>query len=164
MQNKIRWIFVLAALVVLLASNSALYPKLSDDLSAPPTRGWLKSGGNLFNQNYSPLTQINRETVANLKAVWRARLDGSGAKPKYSGEAQPIVHEGVIYIITGADDVFALSVKTGNILWKYQARLDDTITTVCCGWTSRGVALGEGKVYVGQLDGQLVALDQKSGV
>src|SRR5437899_1592169 len=62
------------------------------ELTAPPTRGWLKSGGNLFNQNYSPLTQINRETVANLKAVWRARLDGSGAKPKYSGEAQPIVH------------------------------------------------------------------------
>jgi alcohol dehydrogenase (cytochrome c) len=74
------------------------------------------------------------------------------------------VHEGVIYIITGADDVFALRVKTGNILWKYQARLDDTITTVCCGWTSRGVALGEGKVFVGQLDGRLVALDQKSGV
>ena len=133
------------------------------ELTAPPTSGWLKSGGNLFNQNYSPLTQINRETVANLKAVWRARLDGSGAKPKYSGEAQPIVHEGVIYIVTGADDVFATSVKTGKILWKHQASLDDTITTVCCGWTSRGVALGEGKVYVGQLDGQLVALDQKSG-
>ena len=133
------------------------------ELTAPPTRGWLKSGGNLFNQNYSPLTQINRETVANLKAVWRARLDGSGAKPKYSGEAQPIVHEGVIYIVTGADDVFATSVKTGKILWKHQASLDDTITTVCCGWTSRGVALGEGKVYVGQLDGRLVALDQKSG-
>src|SRR5437773_103649 len=133
------------------------------ELTAPPTRGWLKSGGNLFNQNYSPLTQINRETVANLKAVWRARLDGSGAKPKYSGEAQPIVHEGVIYVVTGADDVFATSVKTGKILWKHQASLDDTITTVCCGWTSRGVALGEGKVYVGQLDGRLVALDQKSG-
>ena len=133
------------------------------ELTAPPTSGWLKSGGNLFNQNYSPLTQINRETVANLKAVWRARLDGSGAKPKYSGEAQPIVHEGVIYIVTGADDVFATSVKTGKILWKHQASLDDTITTVCCGWTSRGVALGEGKVYVGQLDGRLVALDQKSG-
>jgi alcohol dehydrogenase (cytochrome c) len=133
------------------------------ELMAPPTSGWLKSGGNLFNQNYSPLTQINRETVANLKAVWRARLDGSGAKPKYSGEAQPLVHEGVIYVVTGADDVFATSVKTGKIVWKHQANLDDTITTACCGWTSRGVALGEGKVYVGQLDGRLVALDQKSG-
>lgn len=139
-------------------------PAFSDkELAAHPTSGWFKNGGNLFNQNYSPLTQINRETVANVKAVWRARLDGSGAKPKYSGEAQPIVHEGVIYVVTGADDVFAMSVKDGTILWKHQANLDDTITTVCCGWTSRGVALGEGRVYVGQLDGRLVALDQKSG-
>ena len=48
-------------------------------------------------------------------------------------------------------------------LWKHQADLDQTISTVCCGWTSRGVALGDGKVFVGQLDGKLVALDQKSG-
>jgi len=163
MQNKIRWIFVLAALVVLLASNSALYPKLSDDLSAPPTDGWLKSGGNLFNQNYSPLTQINRQNVANLKGVWRARLEGSGLATKYSGEAQPVVHEGVVYIVTGADDVFAISVKTGKTLWNYEARLDEKITTVCCGWTSRGMGLGEGKIFVGQLDGRLVALDEKSG-
>ncbi len=133
------------------------------DLTALPRGGWLKNGGNLFNQNYSPLTQINRETVTNLKAVWRTHLDGSGLKPKYSGEAQPIVHEGVIYVVTGADDVFAMSVKTGTLLWKHEANLLDTITTVCCGWTSRGVALGEGKVYVGQLDGRLVALDQRSG-
>ena len=139
-------------------------PAFSDkELAALPTSGWLKNGGNLFNQNYSPLTQINRQNVASLKAVWRTHLDGSGLKTKYSGEAQPVVHEGVIYIVTGADDVFAMRVKTGELLWKYHANLDDTITTVCCGWTSRGVALGEGKVYVGQLDGRLVALDQRSG-
>jgi len=137
---------------------------LSDkELAALPTNGWPKSGGNFFNQNYSPLTQINRQTVANLKALWRAHLDGSGMNVKYSGEAQPIVQEGVIYIVTGADDVFAVSVKTGEILWKYKANLDETISTVCCGWTSRGLALGDGKIYVGQLDGRLVALDEKSG-
>ena len=174
---------VLAALALLLAGSSILHPAaktqafreiresaivaspaFSDkELQAPPTGSWLKNGGNLFNQNYSPLTRINRETVANLKGVWRARLDGSGTGTKYSGEAQPVVHEGVIYVVTGADDVFAVSVKTGKILWKHQANLVDSITTVCCGWTSRGVALGDGRVYVGQLDGRLVALDQKSG-
>ena len=137
---------------------------LSDkEPAALPTNGWPKSGGNFFNQNYSPLTQINRQTVANLKALWRAHLDGSGMNVKYSGEAQPIVQEGVIYIVTGADDVFAVSVRTGEILWKYKANLDETISTVCCGWTSRGLALGDGKIYVGQLDGRLVALDEKSG-
>src|SRR5205807_7048863 len=109
------------------------------------------------------LTQINRQNVMNLKGVWRARLDGSGTNPKYSGEAQPIVHDGVIYVVTGADDVFAVGVKSGKVLWKYEARLDESISTVCCGWTSRGVALGNGNVYVGQLDGRLVALDEKTG-
>jgi quinohemoprotein ethanol dehydrogenase len=109
------------------------------------------------------LKQVNRENVAGLKALWQTHLNGSGLATKYSGEAQPLVYEGVLYIVTGADDVFALSVKTGAILWKYQANLDQTISTICCGWTSRGVAVGDGKVYVGQLDGRLVALDQKSG-
>jgi quinohemoprotein ethanol dehydrogenase len=156
-QNKIK-----LGLVLLLASGSALHAQQSAPV-APPAGAWPKVGGNLFSQNYSPLTQINRQNVAGLKAVWRARLDGSGVGAKYSGEAQPVVYQGVVYIVTGADDVFATSVKTGEVIWKYHADLDQTITTVCCGWTSRGLALGEGKVFVGQLDGRLVALDQKSG-
>ena len=149
-------------LVLWLAACPALYPQQTAP-SAPPSTAWTKVGGNLFSQNYSPLTQINRQNVANLKAVWRARLDGSGVGAKYSGEAQPVVYQGVVYIVTGADDVFAISVTTGEVIWKRHADLDQAITTVCCGWTSRGLALGEGKVFVGQLDGLLVALDQKSG-
>jgi alcohol dehydrogenase (cytochrome c) len=132
-------------------------------LTALPTEAWLTNGGDLFNRRYSPLNQITRDNVAGLKGVWRTRLGGSGLGDKYSGEAQPIVFEGVIYVVTGADDVFAVSVDTGQILWTYHANLDPANDVVCCGWTSRGVALGEGKVYVGQLDGKLVALDQQSG-
>jgi alcohol dehydrogenase (cytochrome c) len=132
-------------------------------LAKPSTTSWPKNGGDFFNQNYSPLAQVNRQNVADLKGVWRTRLDGSGMNAKYSGEAQPVVEDGVIYIVTGADDVFAISIETGRILWKHEAKLADTISTACCGWTSRGVALGEGRVYVGQLDDRLVALDQRSG-
>ena len=145
-------------------STVSVSPAFSaQDLSAPPTQNWLKVGGSLSHQNWSPLKEINRENVGQLKAVWQTHLDGSALAMKYSGEAQPLIYEGVLYIVTGADDVFAISVKTGEILWKYQANLDQGITTVCCGWTSRGVALGGGNVYVGQLDGRLVALDQKTG-
>ncbi len=159
------------AAVVLLAASAAVesqQPRQSPafsakELAAPPRAGWLKNGGNLFNQNYSPLTQINRETVANVKGVWRTHLNGSGVAAKYSGEAQPVVHDGVIYIVTGADDVFALSVKTGGIIWNHKGALPDNIPTICCGWTSRGVAIGDGRVYVGQLDGRLVALDERTG-
>ena len=133
------------------------------ELTQLPTTGWPTNGGDTFNRRYSPLTQITRDTVGQLKAVWRARLGGSGVGVKYSGEAQPLVHNGVIYIVTGADDVFALGVESGEPLWTHKANLDDKISVVCCGWTSRGVGLGDGKVYVGQLDGRLVALDQRDG-
>jgi quinohemoprotein ethanol dehydrogenase len=132
-------------------------------LTAPPTSGWPTNGGNLFNQRYSPLTAINRANVAQLKGVWRARLRGSGAAPQYSGFAQPIVHDGVAYVSTGADDVFALSIETGEILWQYAANLDPNITSVCCGWNNKGVAISDDKVFIGQLDGRLVALDRATG-
>ncbi len=76
---------------------------------------------------------------------------------------RPIVYEGMLYIVTGADDAFAISIDSGEILWSYEADLDPDISTICCGWTSRGVGLGEGKVFVGQLDGKLVALDRHNG-
>ena len=129
----------------------------------PPTSGWPTNGGDLYNRRYSPLSQITRDNVAGLKGAWRARLNGSGLAAKYSGEATPIVADGVMYVITGADDVFALNVESGATLWTYTANLDQKINVVCCGWTSRGVGLGEGKVFVGQLDGKLLALDQRTG-
>jgi PQQ-dependent dehydrogenase (methanol/ethanol family) len=135
----------------------------AQDLAAPPVQNWLKIGGSLSNQNWSPLKQIDRENVGALKAAWQTHLDGSALGMKYSGEAQPIVYEGVLYIVTGADDVFAIRLRSGEILWRYKANLDQSITTVCCGWTSRGLALGDGKIYLGRLDGRLIALDQKSG-
>src|SRR5579883_797366 len=132
-------------------------------LTAPPMTSWPTNGGNLYNQRYSPLTAINRGNVAQLKGLWRARLRGSGTGPQYSGGAQPVVQDGVAYVSTGANDVFALSVDTGEILWEYEAKLDPNITSVCCGWISRGVALSEDKVFVGRLDAQLVALNRATG-
>jgi len=132
-------------------------------LTAAPTTSWPTNGGNLFNQRYSPLAAINRANVAQLKGVWRARLRGSGSAPKYSGFAQPIVYDGVAYVSTGANDVFALSIDTGEILWQYAANLDATITSVCCGWNNKGVAVSEDKVFIGRLDGQLVALERATG-
>lgn len=139
-------------------------PAFSDErLASLPRQDWITNGGNIYNQRYSPLDQINRDSVAQLRGVARARLNGSGLDNKYSGEAQPLVYDGVVYIVTGADDVFAISVDTGEILWSYEANLDQSNDVICCGWTSRGVGLGKGKVFVGQLDGKLVALDQITG-
>ena len=166
--SRPRRVLALAAALAAVGADAQITiepaPRFSGDaLVEPPRDGWPTNGGDWYNRRYSPLTEIDRYNVANLKGVWRTRLRGSGVGPQYSGEAQPIVHEGVIYVVTGADDVFALDVESGEILWEYRAELDPANNAVCCGWTSRGVGLGDGKVFVGQLDGKLVALEQTSG-
>jgi alcohol dehydrogenase (cytochrome c) len=133
------------------------------ELVPPPSGDWATNGGNIYNQRYSTLTEINRDTIGDLKGVWMTSLNGSGTGPGYSGEAQTLEHDGVLYVVTGADDVFAVSVETGAILWEYKAELDLLQFNICCGWLSRGVGLGDGKVFVGQLDATLVALDQTTG-
>ncbi len=116
------FLLVLSSSIVLLASYATIAqnakivsaPAFTDDeLKSLPRDGWITNGGNVYNQRYSPLKQINRDNVHELKAVWRARLDGSGMEIQHSGEAQPIVYEGVVYIVTGANDVFAISVASG---------------------------------------------------
>ena len=153
-------IFMFLSLTVFGQQAAVFSP---EQLASLPTTQWVTNGGDLYNRRYSPLTQINPSNVNELKGVWRTQLGGSGIGPQYSGEAEPIVYDGVLYIATGADDVFAISIDTGDILWRYEAELDLNIDTICCGWTNRGLGLGENKIFVGQLDGKLVALDYKSG-
>ena len=139
-------------------------PKFSTgDLAATASDDWLTNGGSLWNQRYSSLDEINASNVSQLKGVWLRHLRKSCDAAKYSGESQPLEYQGVIYVPTGQDDVFAVNADNGEILWEYQAHLDQTISVVCCGWESRGVAIGDGRIYIGQLDGKLVALDQQTG-
>jgi alcohol dehydrogenase (cytochrome c) len=180
------WLIAAGALVVLILAVGfrsgegpiATAPRFTAaDLSQAAGGNWLTNGGSTTNQRFSSLSQINVSNVSQLKGVFRTHLvtEATGVlqnqqagiaragDAKYSGESQPLVYDGVIYISTGADDVFAVSSTTGAILWEYQAHLNQNITTVCCGWLNRGVAIGEGRVYLGQLDGKVVALNQLNG-
>ncbi|MCW2950018.1 MAG: quinonprotein alcohol dehydrogenase, partial [Thermoleophilia bacterium] len=134
----------------------------ASQLTKLPRQNWITNGGTISNDRYSPLDEINDGNVAQLKGDWKVDLQ-SGTEAKYSHEEQPIVYNGVIYVPTGEDDVFAFDAATGKQKWKYEGNLDPNISTVCCGWESRGVAIGEGKIYIGKLDGHMVALDQATG-
>ncbi len=123
---------------------------------------WSSVGGALNNQRYSTLNQINPKNVRHLKGVWLTHL-GSGLGSKYSQEAAPVVKDGILYITTGADDVFALDAATGHKKWMYHAHLSDDITSACCGWDNRGVALADNKLFLGRIDGKVVALDRATG-
>jgi len=132
-------------------------------LGAQPTTDWPTTGGSTFNDRFSTLNLINDSNVGQMKGVWLTKLNGSGIASKYSQESQPVEYQGTIYISTGNDDVFAISVATGQILWEYHSNLNQKITTVCCGWDNRGVAIGDGRVYIGELDDHVVALNQLTG-
>jgi quinohemoprotein ethanol dehydrogenase len=161
-----RLVPVLIALGVLLseaAPVSAADPEIDRLLQSPVGKDWVTNGGNLTNQRYSTLKQINAENVKQVKGAWMARLNGSGIGGKYSAEATPLVKDGIMYVVTGNDDVFALNAKTGEMLWERRSGIDQSITTVCCGWLNRGLAMGEGMLFLGQLDTKVVALDIKTG-
>lgn len=142
--------------------KQAKNPSQADIKADYASNEWATHGGDYFNRRYSQLDDVNLDTIQNLKPEWVTSL-GSGLEMKYSGEATPIVADGVMYVATGANDVLALDAKTGEKLWEYRPKIAEKLDTVCCGWTTRGVAVGEGKVYVALLDARLVALDGKTG-
>src|ERR1700720_3535350 len=121
-------------------------------VQSPGGKDWVTNGGNLTNQRYSTLKQIDTTNVKQLKGAGMTRLKGSGLGGKYSLEATPLVKDGIMYVVTGNDDVFAMNAKTGEILWEYWSGIEDRKSTVCCGWVNRGLAMGEGLLFFGQLD------------
>lgn len=166
LRRRARWLLALGLCATALAATAQIRPApafTAQQLNALPTTGWITNGGNLANQRYSPLRQINRDNVAQLKANWRTHLEGSGLGANHSGQGQALVYDGVIYITTGESDVFAVAVDSGRVLWRYKANIDASRVRACCGWSNRGAALGDGKVFVSRLDAQVVALDQRNG-
>ena len=147
-------IILLAALGVLIAGAGAVWaadPEIDKLLQSPVGKDWVTNGGNLTNQRYSTLKQIDTSNVKQIKGAWMTRLKGSGFGGKYSFEGTPLVKDGVMYIVTGNDDVFALNAKTGEFLWERWSGIDQKLTSVCCGWDNRGLAMGEGMLFLGQL-------------
>src|SRR5262244_3482537 len=142
--------FIIAVCSVICPA--AGFSQKSPDLTKSAGKEWLTVGGDWHNTRYSTLTQINRNNVKNLTGAWVTHL-GSGLGQKYSFEGTPIVKDGILYIATGNDDVFALDGKTGALIWEHRSGIEQNISTVCCGWDNRGVAVGDGKVFLGQLDG-----------
>jgi quinohemoprotein ethanol dehydrogenase len=122
-------------------------------------REWLNYGRDYGEQRFSPLSQVNRETVGKLGVAWWAEFDTDRGQ-----EATPLVHDGILFTTTAWSKVYAFDAKTGKPLWHYDPQVPgEKGFDACCDVVNRGLALWEGKVYVGTLDGRLVALDEKTG-
>ena len=120
---------------------------------------WLAHGRTYDEQRFSPLDSINRESVRRLGFAWQQDTASTRGL-----EATPIVVDGVMYTTSTWSRVLALDARTGELLWQYDPGVDRGWgRKLCCDIVNRGVAVWEGKVYVGTLDGYLVALDAASG-
>jgi len=121
---------------------------------------WLTHGRTYAEQRFSPLTQINAENVADLGLAWYYDLDTDRGQ-----EATPIIVDGRMYVSTAWSKVKALDAATGELLWAYDPKVPGRkAVELCCDVVNRGVAVWKGRIYVGTLDGRLIALDAATGI
>src|SRR5712664_4064582 len=120
---------------------------------------WMSYGRTYSEQRFSPLNQINDQNVGQLALAWYVDLD-----TRRGQEATPVVVDGVMYFTTAWSKVFAVKAATGEKIWSYDPKVPpEWAVNACCDVVNRGVAVWQGKVFVGTLDGRLVALDAASG-
>ena len=150
-----RWRPALAAGLAFLTLASA-----SGQSSEPADPGqWVSTGRTADEQHYSPLDQINTDTVGQLGLAWYVDL-----KTDRGQEATPLVVDGVLYNTEPWNITTAYDAATGRELWRYDPQVPLRYGRLaCCDIVTRGLGYGAGKVFIGALDGRLIALDAKSG-
>ena len=118
---------------------------------------WLHTHGDYAQTRFYPGKQIHAGNVKNLKPKFSFQTE-----VRESMETAPIVVDGVMYMTTSYNHVYALDAVTGKEFWHYKHKMGP-ITTFCCGPNNRGVAIEGGKLFMGTLDSKLVSLDAKTG-
>lgn len=120
---------------------------------------WMSYGRDYAEQRFSPLRSINTETVKNLGLAWYGDFD-----TRRGQESTPIYVDGVIYVTTAWSKIYAYEAKTGKQLWQFDPKVPgDWAVYACCDVVNRGVAAWNGKVYLGTIDGRLIAVDAATG-
>ena len=147
---------LLIALSTATAFAQVPYQRIAGAESAPSD--WLTYSGNYQAHRFSPLSQITRQNVAQLKPFWIYQVRRTGIV-----ETSPIVADGVMYITEPPSTVTALDVRTGRPLWTWTPAIPTDVIIIGSPPVNRGVAVLDDMVFVGTVHGHLVALDAKSG-
>ncbi len=147
------------------AAVQAQAPRQVDDatLLKAPVEEWVSYGRDYAETHHSPLTQIDASNVNRLGLAWSVEVGSEGKI-----ETTPLVFNGVLYGTSTWSQVYAIDLRTGTLKWKWDPAIvrgafEADGPRPCCGPVNRGVALYNGRVYVGLLDGRLVALDAETG-
>ncbi|MDB5748424.1 MAG: PQQ-dependent dehydrogenase, methanol/ethanol family, partial [Massilia sp.] len=157
MQTSTLWL--LAGLAAMGSVQAVPVTNAMLDNDAKDEKSVLTFGMGTEGQRYSRLTQVNTQTVRQLVPAWSFSFGGEKQRGQ---ESQPLIHNGKMFVTASYSRIFAVDLKTGAKLWKYEHRLPDGIMP-CCDVVNRGAALYGNLVIFGTLDAQLVALDQNTG-
>ncbi|HYD25943.1 MAG TPA: PQQ-dependent dehydrogenase, methanol/ethanol family [Croceibacterium sp.] len=156
---------LLAAMAGLALAGSSAKPVAGDVTEArllaaeDDPDNWLSHGRTYAEQRFSPLTEIDEGNVGRLSLAWAVELDTSRGQ-----EATPVVVDGTMYVTTAWSKVMAVDAATGEVLWNYDPEPKGAQGAfACCDVVNRGVAVWQGKVFAGTIDGRLVALDAATG-
>ena len=146
--------------LALLAVPAVVQANADVEKNIANSKNWAVQAGDMYNQRYSQLKQINTGNVKNLQVAWTF---STGVLRGHEGS--PLVIDGKMFLHSPfPNKVFAIDLDTQKILWKYEPKQDPAvIPQMCCDTVNRGLAYAEGKVILQQADSNLVALDAKSG-
>jgi len=152
---------IASVILLLLAPGGRAAPVSDAELrsSDKDAGNWLMYGRTYDDHRFSPLKQINEQSIPKLGLAWNREMGTTRGL-----EATPLVKDGVLYTTGSWSVVYAIDAKTGNVRWTYDPKVPrGRAYFICCDVVNRGVALYRGKVYVGTLDGRLIALDETTG-
>ena len=151
--------------LMMAAQPPDLRPVTEQDLleGSKESRSWLMVGGDYNSQRHTQATQITSGNVASLAPQWVFQTDLPGF-PGRGIETTPLVADGVMYVTGNSNQAWAIDARTGRPLWSYKRVLPVNFSaSVCCGPVNRGLGILGERLYMGMLDGHLVALERKSG-
>ncbi|WP_101760455.1 PQQ-dependent dehydrogenase, methanol/ethanol family [Oceanicoccus sp. KOV_DT_Chl] len=157
---KINLLAVLAFVSSLVLAVPVTDQRLDNASAEAESANWLSHGRSYREMRYSPLQKINRSNVDQLGLGWFFETDDASGL-----QATPIVADGVMYFSAAWNVVYALDAKSGEMLWKYDPHVPrETSFKYCCGVVNRGVAIWQDKIFMGTLDGRLIAINADSGL
>lgn len=161
-----RFALAIVAALALAGCDMATGPQSEGGIDAARLVGadadaanWITHGRTYSEQRYSPLDQVNAQNVGELGLAWFAEMDTARGQ-----EATPLVMDGRLYLTTAWSKVKAFDAATGKPLWEYDPEVPgETAVKACCDVVNRGLAAWGDRLFLGTLDGRLVALDRETG-
>jgi len=133
-------------------------------LGTPDAGEWPRSGRDAGDSYFSPLDGITSANAGRLGLAWEFKDFQIRGRTHYGLQSTPVMIDGVLYFSGPWGEVYALDARTGRQLWMHDTDADGQYArNTCCGVENRGIAIADGKVFVGALDGKLFALDMKTG-